>query len=256
MILRKRHLIIGAAVLFAAIILVYGSINTDHVITTHASTKELPIYCVDRTDKKVALTFDAAWGAEDTQKLIDILSEKNAKATFFVVGEWVDKYADSVKAIYNAGHDVMNHSNTHPHFTKISNEEIEQEAKKASDKIELVTGERPTLLRLPYGDYNDRVIVELRKEGYTPIQWDVDSLDWKGISAKEIINRVTKRVKSGSIVLFHNAAEHTPEALPEILERLEAEGYQFVTVRELLLTGDYYIDHTGKQVPIGEQKTE
>ena len=185
------------------------------------------------------------WGNEDTQELIDILGRYGVRATFFVVGDWVDKYPESVKALHDAGHEVMNHSNTHAHMNQLSAQEIIADVEACNDKIEAVTGVRPTLIRPPYGEYNDQVISAIRSIGMEPIQWDVDSLDWKEISAQEIAQRVTSRVQSGSIVLFHNAALHTPEALPGILECLLQEGYTFVPISELILEEPYTIDHTG-----------
>ena len=189
------------------------------------------------------------WGNEDTQELIDILGRYGVRATFFVVGDWVDKYPESVQALHDAGHEVMNHSNTHAHMNQLSAQEIIADVEACNDKIEAVTGVRPTLIRPPYGEYNDQVISAIRSIGMEPIQWDVDSLDWKEISAQEITQRVTSRVQSGSIVLFHNAALHTPEALPGILECLLQEGYTFVPISELILEEPYTIDHTGRQCP-------
>ena len=193
------------------------------------------------------------WGNEDTQQLIDILDRYQVKATFFVVGDWVDKYPESVKALHDAGHEVMNHSNTHAHYPQLSVEEIVADLNACNDKIEAITGVRPTLVRLPYGDYDDNAVRAVRSIGMEPIQWDVDSLDWKEIPAEEIVQRVTGKVQPGSIVLFHNAALHTPEALPSILETLIQEGYTFVPISQLILGGeyntDYTIDHTGRQCP-------
>ena len=193
------------------------------------------------------------WGNEDTQELIDILARYNVKATFFVVGDWVDKYPESVKALHDAGHEVMNHSNTHAHMSKLSRDEIIADVEACNDKIEAVTGVRPTLIRPPYGEYNDTVISAIRSIGMEPIQWDVDSLDWKDLPASEITQRVTGKVQPGSIVLFHNAALHTPEALPAILETLLQEGYTFVPISQLILPGTcgtgYTIDHAGRQCP-------
>ena len=189
------------------------------------------------------------WGNEDTQELIEILGRYKVKATFFVVGEWVDKYPESVKALHDAGHEIMNHSNTHAHYPQLSVDEIVADLNACNDKIERVTGVRPNLVRLPYGDYDDNAINAVRSIGMEPIQWDVDSLDWKDLSAAEITQRVTSKVGPGSIVLFHNAALHTPEALPEIIETLLQEGYTFVPISEIILDGEYTIDHTGRQHP-------
>ena len=166
----------------------------------------------------------------------------------------MDKYPESVKALADAGHEVMNHSNTHAHMSKLSKDEIIADVNACNDKIEAVTGVRPTLIRPPYGEYDDNVIAAIRSMDMEPIQWDVDSLDWKDLAAADITKRVTGKVQPGSIVLFHNAAKHTPEALPTILENLLQQGYTFVPISQLILQGecdvDYTIDHTGKQCPV------
>lgn len=226
-------------------------VSHPNAVGAAATVRQLPIYCVQSEEKVVALTFDAAWGNEDTQQLIDILGQYNAPATFFLVGDWVDNYPESVKALSDAGHSVQNHSNTHPYLTQCSADTIMSELNACNDKIEAITGVRPTLIRPPYGDYNDTVVNTIRSMGMEPIQWDVDSLDWKELSAPEITQRVLSGVQPGSIILFHNAALHTPEALPDIIDSLMQEGYTFVTVNDLILTGDYTIDHTGRQCPAG-----
>lgn len=188
----------------------------------------------------------SAWGNEDTQRLIDILGTYHVRATFFVVGSWVDKYPESVKALSDAGHEVMTHSDDHAHFSKLSSDAICSNIRASCDKIEAVTGQRPTLFRCPYGEYDDHVIEAVAGMGMKTIQWDVDSLDWKDLSAGEILQRIKSGVGTGSIVLFHNAAKHTPEALPSVIEYLLQNGYSIVPVSELLLTGDYEMDHTGR----------
>ena len=245
--LKRRAL---AAIAAVAVVAAMAAVtNLPSAITASATTRQLPIYCVDRDQKMVSISFDAAWGNEDTQQLIDILAQYNVKATFFVVGDWVEKYPESVKALHDAGHEVMNHSNTHAHFNSLSAEEIIADVEACNDKIEAVTGVRPTLIRCPYGEYDDHVISAIRSIGMEPIQWDVDSLDWKEISASEITQRVTEKIQNGSIVLFHNAALHTPEALPGILEHMIGQGYEVVPISEILLTCEYYMDHTGRQCP-------
>ena len=234
--------------LCAAAVIFYV-VNYPAAIGASSAARQLPIYCVQRDQKLVAISFDAAWGNEDTQQLIDILGRHNIKATFFVVGQWVDKYPESVKALHNAGHEVMNHSNTHAHYPQLSADEVVADLNACNDKIEAVTGVRPTLVRLPYGDYDDKSVNAVRSIGMEPIQWDVDSLDWKDLSAGEITQRVTGKVQPGSIVLFHNAALHTPEALPAIIQTLLQEGYTFVPISQIILTGEYTIDHTGRQCP-------
>ncbi len=228
---------------------IFYLVNYPAAVGASATARQLPIYCVQRDQKLISISFDAAWGNEDTQTLIDILGQYDVPATFFVVGEWVDKYPESVLALHQAGHEIMNHSNTHAHYPQLSADQVVADLNACNDKIEAVTGVRPTLVRLPYGDYDDNSISAVRSIGMEPIQWDVDSLDWKDLSAQEITRRVTGKVGPGSIVLFHNAALHTPEALPTILQTLLQEGYTFVPISQLLLTGEYTIDHTGRQCP-------
>lgn len=217
-------------------------------VSAAQAERDLPIYCVGREDNVVSLTFDAAWGNEDTQQLIDILAEHDIKATFFVVGEWVDKYPESVKALFDAGHEVMNHSDSHPHFTQLSPDRMAAEVNACADKIAAVTGVRPNLFRPPFGDYNDSVVSTMRKEGFYTIQWDVDSLDWKNPGVGNIVSRVLDKTKSGSIILFHNAAEQTPAALPAIIDGLIAKGFTFAPISELIYKDNYYMDHTGRQI--------
>lgn len=245
--LRRKLLAVLACALAAAAM--FYVVNYPEVVSAASTNRQLPIYCVQRDQKMVAISFDAAWGNEDTQQLIDILDRYGVKATFFVVGSWVDKYPESVKALSDAGHEVMNHSNTHAHYPQLTADEVIADLNACNDKIETVTGVRPTLVRMPYGDYDDKSVQAARSIGMEPIQWDVDSLDWKEIPADEITQRVTSKVGPGSIVLFHNAALHTPEALPSILEQLTQEGYTFVPISQLILPGNYSIDHTGRQCP-------
>ena len=244
----RRKLIAAGAFALAAVMM-FWVVNHPAVVGASASTRQLPIYCVQKDYKVLSISFDAAWGNEDTQQLIDILSKYNVTATFFVVGEWVDKYPESVKALSDAGHEVMSHSDTHAHFNSLSSDEIIADLNACGDKIEKVTGTRPTLFRCPYGEYDDHVINAVRSMGVEPIQWDVDSLDWKDLSAADITKRVTSKVQPGSIVLFHNAALHTPEALPAIIQTLLQEGYTFVPISQIILSGEYTIDHTGRQCP-------
>jgi polysaccharide deacetylase family sporulation protein PdaB len=244
--LRRRK--IAAVVIVFAAAAIFWFVSNPAVVGVSATKRELPIYSVQRDNKSVSLTFDAAWGNEDTQQLIDILGKYNISATFFVVGDWTEKYPESVKALADAGHEVMNHSNDHAHFTKLSPNEIVANIEACSNKVEAVTGVKPTLFRAPYGEYDDNVIKTVNSMGIKTIQWDVDSLDWKDLSATEIYKRVVTRVKPGSIVLFHNAALHTPEALPDIIEYLLQNGYSIVPVSELILRDNYTIDLAGRQI--------
>ena len=192
------------------------------------------------------------WGNEDTQTLIDTLNKYGVKATFFLVGQWVDKYPESVKALADAGMEIGNHSDSHPHMAELSEKQIIDQVSLCSGKIEAITGQTPKVFRCPYGEYNDGVITTLRNMGMYPVQWDVDSLDWKDLNASEILQRVKTKVSAGSIVLFHNAGKFTPEALPGVIENLLSEGYRIVPVSELLLPGEYDTDNTGRMIPVND----
>lgn len=178
---------------------------------------------------------------------MDILDKYNVKSTFFLVGFWVDKYPEHVKEIYNRGHEVGNHSTNHPYMTKLSDEEIVKELNTTGDKIEKLINEKPILFRPPFGDYNDRVISLCRENNYYVIQWDVDSLDWKELGVQPVVDRVTRNVGKGSIVLFHNNAKYILEYLPIVIERLQEEGYEIVPISDLIYKEDFYMDNTGRQ---------
>ncbi|MBU5626659.1 polysaccharide deacetylase family protein [Oscillibacter sp. MSJ-2] len=159
---------------FLAVCAIFYSVSYPSAVGAYATDRQLPIYCVDKDQKVCSISFDAAWGNEDTQMLIDILEQYKVKATFFVVGQWVDKYPESVKALSDAGHEVMNHSATHAHYNQLSADEITADVNTCNDKVEAVTGVRPTLIRCPYGEYDDHVVSAIRSIGMEPIQWDVD----------------------------------------------------------------------------------
>ncbi len=211
------------------------------------ASRPLPVYNVSTEEKKVAISFDAAWGEEKTDEILKILEEHNVKTTFFLVGYWVDKYPERVKQIYDAGHEIGNHSNTHPHMSELSNEQIAQELSTLSKKVEAITGTATTLFRPPYGDYDDQVVLQARKDGYEVIQWNVDSLDWKNLGVDPMIKQVTKEINPGDIILFHNNSQYITQALPTILDYIQSQGYEIVPVSQLVLKGEYWIDHTGCQ---------
>lgn len=211
------------------------------------NNRQIPIYCVEKQEKIISISFDAAWGNEQTTELLDILEKYNVKTTFFVVGEWVDKYPDSVKEIHDRGHEVCNHSNTHPYMTKLSKEDMKKQIQDCNNKIAAITGETPILFRPPYGDYDNTVVETVKELGMYCIQWDVDSLDWKDPTVDQMKSRVCSKIKEGSIVLFHNGAKNTPAALPVCIESIQSEGYQIVPISQLIHQGSYQTDHEGRQ---------
>ena len=234
-------------------ITIISTVTISHIgITASNTARKLPIYSVQTDEKKIAITFDAAWSAEDTDELIEILKKHNAKATIFAVGDWVEKNPEAVKKFHKSGHEMANHSDTHAAFSKISREEIKQEVLNCNKKIEAITGASPKLVRAPSGDYDNKSIEVAESLDMQMIQWDCDSLDWKLLSVEEMYNRVINNVQNGSIILFHNGVENTPKALDKILTKLEKDGFEFVTVSELIYWDDYVIDHTGRQIKNGK----
>lgn len=251
LLLKKRHMAyVLAGVFLAAVVLVALTMSLPDLLAGASANaqRKLPIYCTDRADKVVSLTFDAAWGDEDTEQLIDILGKHNVRVTFFATGDWVDRCPDSVKALHDAGHEIMNHSDAHPHMPDLTREKMLRELRTCNDKIQAITGVCPTLHRAPYGDYDNALIETVESAGMQCVQWDVDSLDWRELPVEEIVERVTGQVSSGSIVLFHNGVKNTPEALDIIIERLLAEGYTFLPASEMVYTEGYTINHEGRQI--------
>lgn len=219
-------------------------------VSSTINGRELPIYCVETDEKKVALSFDAAWGNEDTQRILEILAKHNIHVTFFATGGWVESYPDDVKAILDAGHDLGNHSENHKNMSQLSNDEKEQEIMKVHDKVKNLTGYEMFLFRPPYGDYDNDVIKTATKCGYYPIQWDVDSLDWKDYGVDSIISTVctNKHLENGSIILCHNGAKYTADALDTLITNIKGQGYEIVPVSELIYRDGYHMNAEGRQI--------
>jgi len=224
-------------------------------ISVLAAKRELPVYCVERDDNKIAISFDASWGGDKTLSILDILDRYNIKTTFFLVDIWTQKYPELVKEILDRGHEIGNHSLTHAHMNKLDETGIIKELSGMADGLEKIAGVRPVLFRPPYGEYNDRVVSTARAQGYEVVQWSVDSQDWKNRGAQDIINRATK-VQSGDIILFHNDSEYITQALPEVLSYYAKNGYNVVPVSEILLTGETQIDVQGRQRPLSTKIPE
>ncbi len=250
LILTKRSLIsIGFCLLIGAATAAIAITSTVRAVQTASTPREIPIYYVETDKKQVAISFDAAWGNEQTDTLLEILDKYKVKTTFFLVGDWVDKYPESVKKIADKGHDIGNHSNTHPHMTQMATSEMAGEIQACNEKVKKITGKTPTLFRAPYGDYNNDVVKSVNGCNMYCVQWDVDSLDWKDPTPEQITQNILKKLKNGSIVLLHNGAKNTPEALPMVIEAIQDKGYEIVPISQILLKGDYFTDVDGKMCP-------
>ncbi len=246
--IKKSTLIKFSALVIALVCLITSlSITGAYAVFYNKQLRRLPIYYVKTDEKKLAISFDCAWGTDYTDSLLQTMDSFDVKCTFFTVEFWAKKHPDYLKKIASEGHEIGTHSATHPYMSKLDEEQITSELTTSCQAISEVTGVQPTLFRAPYGDYDDLLIETAQKLGLFTIQWDVDSLDWKDLSAKEITNRVVSRVKPGSIVLFHNQGLHTAEALPIVIATLQNKGYTFVPIGELIYKENYVMLSDGGQ---------
>ncbi|EPY2273674.1 polysaccharide deacetylase family sporulation protein PdaB [Clostridium sporogenes] len=209
--------------------------------------KKVPIYRVDTKENKISLTFDVSRGDEYIEKILDILDENDVKATFFLVGDWIEQNPEKVKEIHSKGHEIGNHSHSHPNMSIVSKEKIIKDININDANIRKITGEGTKLFRFPGGYYNDEAVDIVNKMGLSSIQWDVDSIDWKEQGADLEYKRIIKKTKPGSILLFHNTAKYTPDNLPRIIKELKENGFEFVKVGDLIYKENYYIDSAGVQ---------
>ncbi len=246
----KKHL--GLTLLCALLFIAIAISNLPAILSVSSKVgdRELPIYCVQTDKKQIALSFDAAWGNEDTAQILEILAKHNVKVTFFMTGEWVENYPDDVKAIYAAGHDLGNHSENHKDMPTLSDADQTEELMKVHNKVKELTGYEMFLFRPPYGSYNNNLILNAKEAGYYTIQWDVDSLDWKDYGVDSIIKTVTqhKHLGNGSIILCHNGAKYTAQALDTMITTLKDAGYEFVPISQLIIRDNYHMDHEGRQI--------
>lgn len=239
------------AIVSTCVIAVNKKLDED-VKTAWAGTsakRSLPIYSVATEEKKIAISFDCAWGVEYTDKLLDIMEKNDIRCTFFAVQFWVEKYPEYAKKIVNAGHELGTHSRTHSYMSRLSETEIRDELTTSAAAIEKATGQKTNLFRAPYGDYDDLLVDTAKDMGLYTVQWDVDSLDWKNLSATEISLRIINGAKNGSIILCHNNGLHTAESLPMIFSTLKNRGFEFVPIGELIYKNNYTIDANGRQHP-------
>jgi len=241
---------VQSVALFVCILLAVHLGDTAIAVNSTYGDKELPIYSVKTDEKMIAISFDAAWGAEDFNRIMEILDKHNVKTTFFMTGEWVKNYPECVKILVEKGHDLGNHSATHPDMTTLSKEAQREQILRVHNAVKELTGYEMELFRPPYGAYNNEVIRTCYENGYYPIQWDVDSLDWKDYEPARIISNVCnhKSLDNGSIILCHNGAKYTADALDEMLTNLEKQGYKIVPISELIIRENFHMDVTGMQI--------
>ena len=244
-----RAKIWGLAVIGAALCICIGAAGGGiKASRVSAGREKRPIYSVETDKPEVSLGINCAWGNEDIPELIEILERYKISATFFIVGDWCDKYPESVKSLYDAGHEIGSHSDTHSDMTKLDDAGILREIRDSAEKLSNITGAPVRLFRVPSGAYNSNVISLIEQEGMYPIQWDCDSIDYKNPEPDVMLKRVLKKMRSGSIMLFHSGAKNTPSALPLVIEAAEAKGYRFVQVGKLIHPTPYSVDFEGRQI--------
>lgn len=228
-----------------------GKYLADHsTVSSNVNGRELPIYSVETDKKQVALSFDAAWGNEDTAAILEILKKHDLHVTFFMTGGWVKAFPEDVKAIYEAGHDLGNHSENHKNMSQLTKAQCKEEIMKVHQRVKDLTGQEMTLFRPPYGDYNNEVILDAQECGYYPIQWSVDSLDWKDYGVNSIVDTIlnNEELKNGAIILMHNGAKYTKDALEEVITGLQDKGYEIVPISQLIYKDHFHMDVTGRQI--------
>ena len=247
-VVKSRTIKIVLAMLAVIVLLTvsFGGVQLAEVFFGY-STRKVPIYSVQTDKKQVAISFDAAWGADKTASIVEILQEYGVNATFFLVGFWVDEHEDEVRMISESGIEIGTHSENHPDMAKLDSETIKSELVTSTEKIEKIIGKKVELFRAPFGSYNDTLLTQAEELGLMTIQWDVDTLDWKGLSATEMCSRVMDRVKNGSIILMHNNSDNILDGLKLILQRLKAQGYEITSIGELVYKENFEIDRNGVQ---------
>lgn len=247
----NRQKILSYLVAFSTIVILFGiafSVTNENAVITSSTVRELPIYNVKTDQKKISLTINCAWNADDIDKILKTLKGNDVKATFFMVGSWVDKFPEEVKKIAKEGHEIANHSNTHPHVNNLSDDANVKEIEATSSKIEKLTGNKTILYRAPYGEYNNIVIRAAKSASHVQIQWNVDTLDYTGITGEEMWRKIENKLDSGSIILMHNGTTHTADSLEMIINNIKNKGYELVKVSDLIYKDNYVIDNNGTQI--------
>lgn len=221
---------------------------------TNNYVDKVPIFSVDTNEKKIALTFDMNWADDDKlDEILEVLEKNNVKSTFFLIGKWVNYPSDNthkVRKIDSLGHEIANHSYEHSNFLKINGKQIENDLGKANKIIYDITGKTNKIFRFPSGYYSSEAVKIINELGYTSVQWSKDSLDWMNKNAESEYQRVMKDIKSGDIVLFHNNGKFTPSNLERIIPELQKQGYELVTVSEILHNEKFFVDELGRQFKI------
>lgn len=247
----SKEKIMSYMIAFSTVVILLGvavlSLNQEETVETASTTKEVPIYCVKTEEPKVSLTINCAWNAEDIDSILETLKQNECKVTFFVVGDWVQKNPEALKKMAEAGHEIGNHSDTHPHVANMNGDKNREQIENCSKKVEQITGKKTKLYRGPYGEYNNTVLKAARETNHTAIQWSIDSLDYTGLTEKEMKDRIIPKLQNGSIILMHNGTKNTANSLAGIIKEIKQKGFEIVPVSELIYQENAKIDVNGMQ---------
>lgn len=244
---KTKSLLSSAFFLILTLALIFGLVYGIRYLCYKQGNVNMPIYKVDTDEKKISLSFDVAWGTDNIDDILKVLKKHEVKATFFLVGSWVDDNKELVEKIHKEGHEIGNHSNTHANTKQLSEDAVVQEIELTSDKISNITGEKTTLFRPPFGDIDTKTLDICKSLGYQVVKWDVDSMDWKQLGPNHVIERVVKNSQPGSIVLFHANINNSATYLDSIITNLKKEDYKIVPVSEILYKENFTIDSNGVQ---------
>lgn len=238
LVIRKKYL----GILLCFLLITILVLNTNRSFISVLSRNLKPIYSTKTETNQIAITFDISWGEKNVLPILEILSQENVKATFFLSSPWAEKHSDLVKLMVSNGHEIGSHGRRHVDLNTLSEQEIIKELTLANNSLEKTTQKKINLLRTPNGAYDNKVITTASQLGLKVIQWSVDSLDWKRPGVEAVINNVingrkkNNGAKPGDIILFHasDSAPDTPKALPTIIQALNNKGYSLVPVGVLL----------------------
>lgn len=246
----KQHVRLSMG--FLALLLIclsYLIIHNKEIVSVTGAPMEKPIFSVDTERPQVAISFDAEWKDSETDKILEALERNNVTSTFFISSVWIERFPDKVKAIHDAGHDIGNHTDTHPIMNRLGPEDIRREITRPHQLVKDLVGVDMELFRAPYGEYNKDVLDIAWECGYYTIQWNVDSQDWRDFGKDDMYNRVvnSNNLRNGAIILFHNFPKYTAESLDRIIQGIRDKGYDIVPISDLIMRTNYYVDQTGRQ---------
>jgi peptidoglycan-N-acetylglucosamine deacetylase len=204
-----------------------------------------PIYSVKTTEKVATLTFDISWGSQMAPKVLDVLKQEGVKATFFLSGPWAKNHQELVQRIRDDGHDIQSHGQEHVDLNKLGREGAAKNVARAHEILKEMAPKEPSYIRPPNGAFDKNSVQGAKDLGYATVIWSVDSLDWKNPGVDTIINRATKLIHPGAIILMHasDSCKQTDQALPVVIKNLRAQGYKFLTLDPLVRT--YGVDDNG-----------